>query len=53
MLKRAHLVFCFGLIVLAWTMAAAQPAHEHGSAPTTKAVAVCKAMLTKPGHCRR
>jgi len=40
MLKRAHLVLCFGLIVLAWTMAAAQPAHEHGSAPTTKAVAV-------------
>src|SRR5664279_1868963 len=40
MLKRAHLVLCFGLIVLAWTKAAAQPAHEHASTPTTKAVAV-------------
>ena len=40
MLKRALLVLCLGGTVLAWTMAAAQPAHEHGSGSTTKAVAV-------------
>lgn len=38
MLKRAYLVI--GSALMAWTLAAAQPAHEHGSAPVTKAVAV-------------
>jgi superoxide dismutase, Cu-Zn family len=40
MLKRAYTVLCLGLTALAWTIAAAQPAHEHGSAAVTKAVAV-------------
>lgn len=38
MLKIAHLVL--GGTALAWTIAAAQPAHEHAETPVTKAVAL-------------
>jgi Cu-Zn family superoxide dismutase len=38
MLKNAHLVL--GWTAIAWTIAAAQPAREHGGTPVTKAVAL-------------
>jgi Cu-Zn family superoxide dismutase len=40
MVKRAHLILSLACAILAWTMAAAQPAHEHSGAAITKAVAV-------------
>ena len=50
MLRKAHLILCPGLLAAAWTMAAAQPAHEHGVIPATKAVAVVSPLKSSGVH---